>query len=61
MRRPSFRPLILPSLLLVALAGQSAQAYDYTAPVPLHTTAQFDPTSGTVPFRLISCAKAPPT
>ena len=50
MRRFSFRPLILPSLLLTALAGQNAQAYDYTAPVPLHTTAKFDPTSGTVPF-----------
>lgn len=50
MRRPSFSPLILPSLLLAALAGQSAQAYDYTAPVPLRVTAQFDPTTSTVPF-----------
>lgn len=50
MRRFALRPLILPSLLLTALAGQSAQAYDYTAPVPLRTTAKFDPTTSTVPF-----------
>ena len=50
MRSFALRPLILPSLLLTALAGQSAQAYDYTAPVPLHTTAKFDPTTSTVPF-----------
>lgn len=48
MRR--LNPLILPSLLLAALVGQNAQAYDYTAPVPFHVTAQFDPTTGTVPF-----------
>lgn len=48
MRR--LNPLILPSLLLAALAGQSAHAYDYTAPVQLHVTAQFDPTTSTVPF-----------
>ena len=50
MRRFSFRPLLLPSLLLTVLAGQSAHAYDYTAPVPLHTVAKFDPTTSTVPF-----------
>jgi pimeloyl-ACP methyl ester carboxylesterase len=49
MRRFSFS-LIPPFLLLTAFAGQSAHAYDYTAPVPLHTTAQFDPTTGAVPF-----------
>jgi len=28
----------------------AAQAYDYTAPVPLHAVASFDPTAGVVPF-----------
>ena len=28
----------------------AAQAYDYTAPVPLHTVASFDPANGVVPF-----------
>ncbi|MBS0589186.1 MAG: lipase [Proteobacteria bacterium] len=50
MHRFHFRPLILPSLLLTVFAGTSAHAYDYTAPVPLHTTAKFDPTTSTVPF-----------
>jgi pimeloyl-ACP methyl ester carboxylesterase len=49
MRRLKLHSLLLPSILL-ALAGQGAQAYDYTAPVTLHTIAQFDPTNSVVPF-----------
>ncbi|HEY8011317.1 MAG TPA: hypothetical protein VIE67_10000 [Rudaea sp.] len=50
MRRFAIRTLALPSLLLTVLAGQSAQAYDYTAPVPFHTVANFDPSKGVIPF-----------
>lgn len=50
MRSRVLRALALPSVLLVALAGQSVHAYDYTAPVPLHTVANFDPSSSIVPF-----------
>jgi len=31
-------------------APLAVQAYDYTAPVPLHTVASFDPSSGIIPF-----------
>ncbi len=51
MRRFAIRTLALPSLLLAVMAGQSAQAYDYTAPVPFHTIANFDPTSASYRFR----------
>ena len=37
----------LAASLLVAFA---AHAYDYTAPVPLHTVANFDPSNGVIPF-----------
>ena len=50
MRRFAIRTLALPSLLLTALAGQSVQAYDYTAPVVFHTVANFDPSNGVIPF-----------
>ena len=50
MRRFAIRTLALPSLILTVLAGQSAQAYDYTAPVPFHTVANFDPSNGVIPF-----------
>ena len=50
MRRFAIRTLVLPSMLLTALAGQSAHAYDYTAPVPFHTIANFDPNNGIIPF-----------
>ncbi|MFT3790810.1 MAG: hypothetical protein QM741_06980 [Rudaea sp.] len=50
MRRLKLSSLILPALLLTALVGRGAHAYDYTAPVPLRTVASFDPTAGTVPF-----------
>src|SRR5579863_5979285 len=50
MRRFAIRTLVLPSMLLTALAGQSSHAYDYTAPVPLHTIANFDPANGIIPF-----------
>jgi pimeloyl-ACP methyl ester carboxylesterase len=33
-----------------ALVAHDAQAYDYTAPVPFHTVASFDPTRSIVPF-----------
>jgi pimeloyl-ACP methyl ester carboxylesterase len=36
--------------LFGAFAAQDAQAYDYTAPVPLHTIASFDPSNGVIPF-----------
>jgi hypothetical protein len=32
------------------LAVSAAQAYDYTAPVPFHPVATFDPANGVVPF-----------
>jgi pimeloyl-ACP methyl ester carboxylesterase len=50
MRRFAIRTLTLPALILAALAGQSAQAYDYTAPVAFHTVASFDPSNSIVPF-----------
>jgi pimeloyl-ACP methyl ester carboxylesterase len=50
MRRFAIRTLTLPAVLLTALAGQSAQAYDYTAPVVFHTVASFDPSNSIVPF-----------
>ncbi len=50
MRRFAIRTLTLPSMLLAALAGQGAYAYDYTAPVALHGTAKFDPSNSVVPF-----------
>lgn len=32
------------------LAARDVQAYDYTAPVPFHTVAKFDPSHGVIPF-----------
>jgi pimeloyl-ACP methyl ester carboxylesterase len=55
MRRFAIRTKTLPLLtlsatLLAVLAGQSAYAYDYTAPVRFHTVARFDPSVSVVPF-----------
>ncbi|MEO7431416.1 MAG: Ig-like domain-containing protein [Dokdonella sp.] len=36
--------------LVGALSASVAQAYDYTAPVPFHTTVNFDPANGVIPF-----------
>lgn len=36
--------------LSFAAASHEARAYDYTAPVPLHTVAAFDPSNGVIPF-----------
>src|SRR5450759_1052500 len=36
--------------LVTTFAMRDAQAYDYTAPVPFHTVANFDPALGVVPF-----------
>ena len=36
--------------LSFAALPHAARAYDYTAPVPLHTLAAFDPSAGVVPF-----------
>jgi len=38
------------SSLLAVCAARDAQAYDYTAPVPFHPVATFDPANGIVPF-----------
>jgi pimeloyl-ACP methyl ester carboxylesterase len=35
---------------LALYAARDAQAYDYTAPVPFHAVASFDPSAGVVPF-----------
>ena len=46
--------LLTTTALATALAGvfatHQAAAYDYTAPVPIHTIANFDPSTGVVPF-----------
>ena len=36
--------------LVATFAMRDAQAYDYTAPVPFHTVANFDPAHGVIPF-----------
>ncbi len=36
--------------LVATFALRDAQAYDYTAPVPFHAVANFDPANGVVPF-----------
>ncbi|HJU39534.1 MAG TPA: Ig-like domain-containing protein [Tahibacter sp.] len=36
--------------LISSLAVRDARAYDYTAPVPFHSVASFDPSTGIVPF-----------
>ena len=36
--------------LVTTFAMRDARAYDYTAPVPFHTVANFDPAHGVVPF-----------
>jgi virulence factor lipase-like protein/platelet-activating factor acetylhydrolase isoform II len=38
------------SSLLAVCAARDAHAYDYTAPVPFHPVATFDPANGIVPF-----------
>src|SRR3954447_7718682 len=38
------------SSLLPICTVRAAHAYDYTAPVPFHTVASFDPATGIVPF-----------
>jgi pimeloyl-ACP methyl ester carboxylesterase len=38
------------SSLLAVCAARDAHAYDYTAPVPFHPVATFDPANGVVPF-----------
>lgn len=38
------------ALSLGTLAAHDALAYDYTAPVPPHTVAGFDPSKGVIPF-----------
>ena len=40
---------IIASLFGATLALQ-AHAYDYTAPVPIHSTTAFDPANGVIPF-----------
>ena len=41
---------IVAASAFATFALHDAQAYDYTAPVPFHTTANFDPANGIVPF-----------
>ncbi|WP_395679242.1 Ig-like domain-containing protein [Dokdonella sp.] len=36
--------------LFGSLAARDARAYDYTAPVPFHASANFDPAHGIIPF-----------
>jgi pimeloyl-ACP methyl ester carboxylesterase len=50
MRRFAIRVAALPAALLATMACLSAQAYDYTAPVPFHTLANFDPSNSVIPF-----------
>ena len=38
------------SSLLIVCTVRDARAYDYTAPVPFHAVASFDPSAGVVPF-----------
>ncbi len=49
MRSFAIRAAALPCALL-SLLSAGAYAYDYTAPVPLHTIANFDPSNAIVPF-----------
>ena len=49
MRSFAIRAAALPCALL-SLLSAGAHAYDYTAPVPLHTIANFDPSNSIVPF-----------
>ena len=49
MRSFAIRAAALPCALL-SLLSAGAHAYDYTAPVPLHTIANFDPSNAIVPF-----------
>ena len=49
MRSFVIRAAALPCALL-SLLSAGAYAYDYTAPVPLHTIANFDPSNSIVPF-----------
>ncbi len=50
MRRFAIRVAALPAALLATMACLNAQAYDYTAPVPFHTLANFDPANSIIPF-----------
>ncbi len=42
--------IVVATTLFATYAAHDAQAYDYTAPVTFHTIANFDPSSGQVPF-----------
>ncbi|HEY0181024.1 MAG TPA: Ig-like domain-containing protein [Dokdonella sp.] len=48
------RVRLITAVVVAALSGAAvlheARAYDYTAPVPLHAIANFDPANGVVPF-----------
>lgn len=50
MRRFAIRVAALPAALLATMACLDAQAYDYTAPVPFHALANFDPANSVIPF-----------
>ncbi|WP_395679240.1 Ig-like domain-containing protein [Dokdonella sp.] len=46
----SFGAAAIAALLFAGPALRDARAYDYTAPVPFHASASFDPAHGIIPF-----------